>query len=1195
MEPLFTLAKLNKLFVSIIQQQGLNSHQVQSYNNFLDTGLKQIMEDLFEINEHVTLNNKHDNSIKSIHCNIKFTNIRYNRPRNIFKAEDKIQTTTPNFVRKNDLSYLCEIVFDTVLTVNITHMDNTKRVDEKRIEKSSFNLPCLIKSKACHLNELSIQELINMEEDPLDIGGYVVINGKEWIGDLQESKKFNGAHIHRNIGFEREACRAEIISKPGTAYEHSSEIIIKLLTNNSIVVLLTSQSMWKTIHVPFYIFYRLFGMLKDSDIVNQITSFTSDDVLRHQLRYILHTALNIAEDPFSGIQNVVECDKLLPLFVSKALQDNVSQEVVRYYQENILHIFNELFFPHISKDASLAHIKLYYFSYIIYNILLVHLQIIPPTDRDAYSCKRMHTVGITFAKTFKSMFNLDTIQTIKKNIRNDLNQKPYNKAGIINVITSALKTPKLEKSFIKSIVTGTKELKITPTITTQNKIPSELLNRRNNLNTVAAQRTIRTSTIGASKQDARANEMRRVHPTQLGFICPIQSADTGESVGVIKQLALGAIISSNNDAMPIRQMILNDYEVVDIAKIDIADIAKNKLCLIFLNGAPIAVTHAPHLVIYRFREYRRGFEYNKTTKMFTKLNYLPINRETSFYWDIFQNTMYCWTDHGRILKSYLIVRNNTLADPVGVQHYFKEEKEFKQRLVLESKHFQMSLEDLLVNAVIEYLCPDELDNHLIAVDYTRFTENIDNELVQYTHCDVPFTNFGMAALTCPFASCNQAPRITFQTNQTKQTIGIPTLNRKHRIDKGMFYMLNCEYPLVSTVINNFIYPNGLNEMVAVLSEGFNQEDSLVINGTSNKRCLNKYVEYNYIKVILEPNEKFGMIDKNMAMQYLNANYGKLTNGFVVSKHQIIEQNDVLVSKYREINNEKKNTSEIYHGFEPIVIEDVIFNKTADGYEFCKIKYYTFRICSIGDKFSTRHGQKGIVSMSFNQSVLPFTSDGCVIDKAINTMALPARMTIGQIKEGVVSKYCAATGSFIDATFFQAPDMEKIGDGLESLGYDRWGTEYMYDGYTGQPLDNKVFFTPITYQKLPKLANKAIQGIGPFVPTSLLTRQPLDGKANDGGLRNGEMEKDVTLSAGAAFYTISKLCGDSDDFDIYVCVRCKKMATAVNLDKQKYKCEFCNPNTPQFVRIKMPWTSKNLIQHFESSGIGVKLYTSEYAV
>lgn len=1220
---MFSSYELDEFILSIIKQQGLNAHQIDTYNDFLENGIRQIMEELFQTHLHVDLNNKHNDGVKCIDAKIIFKNIERRLPKLSYRVAGNPDMMLPSTARITNANYMVDILYTMHITLTISFISPTVESITKDILISdlSFSLPSMVKSKSCHLYTMSIPELIELDEDPLDIGGYFALNGQSWIVAQQESKRFNHPHYHSNVGYEREVARAEIICKEGDAYEHSSEFILKLNNAMYITGTFTSNGTLKSFSYPIYLIYRLFGMVRDDNLIESITCQSDSKNLRSRMEQILKISLSISEPPFTGAEKELIPSDIILFIATRMFGDtgtfNVpnararqQQNIDDYRNGKFMQLLDSLLFPHIGKTPASRMRKLHYLSRMIFEIMCVYLHATSPTDRDSYVNKRIHSTGTSLAKTFKQIFNLYVLQPGKNKLLEKIDRVSY--ANLISTIDSdmraAVTSNKLEKTLMRSIMTGSEEIQISSHLTMSNRLLTELLHRRNNLNIIAAQRTVRMSTVGASKQDARANDMRMVHHTQLGYICPVQTPDTGGSVGVIKQLAIATIISFNHSSDQFKQFLLSDPAIIQYDDVLFTDVQKHKITTVYVNGNPVAYTVNASDVAVRYREYRRGFRFDFTTNKYLKSDVPLVYPHLGILWDIFRNHLYFYTDHGRMLKPLLLVRNNDpLVDPVGYELYYKDDKskKFVQNIVLQRKDFNRSISELIQNGIIEYVSHDELDNLLISIDCDELYRQQHNELLMYTHCNIPCTDYGWPTLTCPFASCNQAPRITFQTSQTKQTVGIPTLNRHSYMDKHMLFATGCQQPLVRTIVNDLLYPNGTNEMVAVMARGCNQEDSLEVNCTSIRRGLFQCTEESRHQYVLELNEHWGRAERKTVV-LMNANYDKLQGGIVPPLYTRITSGDVIIAKYMDTKDGPRDTSEIHRDFEDIVITAVIFYMTSDNRQACKIKYYKLRVCSIGNKFSSRHGQKGSVSAIINRNALPFTSNGLVPDKIINSFAYPARMTIGQILEGVFSTYAAATGTFIYGNIFQYIDhrkldstlhektatLKQLGDKLKHLGYNRWSESAMYDGITGFPIDGRVSFAPTYYQSLPKFGLKEMQASHHDGPISAISHQPLEGKSNDGGLRVGEMEKDVICAAGASAYMMETFRENSDGYYIYVCKRCKQLVN-YNEKKKVNVCNTCKPRMPDVVRIKSTWTSKNLIQYLGSSMINVDLYTDEF--
>jgi DNA-directed RNA polymerase II subunit RPB2 len=321
------------------------------------------------------------------------------------------------------------------------------------------------------------------------------------------------------------------------------------------------------------------------------------------------------------------------------------------------------------------------------------------------------------------------------------------------------------------------------------------------------------------------------------------------------------------------------------------------------------------------------------------------------------------------------------------------------------------------------------------------------------------------------------------------------------------------------------------------------------------------------------------------------------NGFV-KKYAKIKRDDVLIGKAVELpkpidNYHYKDTSVVYHYPEEAMVEDIIRGRNQDGDEIAKIKYSSVRKYSIGDKFSSRHGQKGMTGIVYNQCDMMYTETGLIPDKILSPFAIPSRMTIGQLIEGLAGKLAAYDGSFDDSTIFREVDINAIGDELEKRGFDRYGVERMYNGMTGEWIDVEIFIAPTYYQRLQKFVVDEVYSISTG-PTCIITRQPLEGKANNGGLRIGEMEKDVLISHGAGHFLMEKFRDDSDGFDVYICRTCKKIPV-VNEEKNIIICKTCESAgmDPDVVKVRSTWSSKLFIQELESANIGVRQTIEPY--
>jgi DNA-directed RNA polymerase II subunit RPB2 len=1563
-----TLEDLLAVVDAEIDAHTLVGHHIDSFNSFISTGINQIVTQLFEIDK--TLQNERekteeDQAIALINFRAKFTDVLVARPMASMHKSGKQNVLMPNMARRNDMNYSSLVTMDAVITAKAFFKDGSEpKVRTEEVKGFSVALPVMKGSEACHTVSLPYETRKNIEEDPKDPGGYFIIRGGEWVISMIESRLFNSPHIFRNIGHEKEIARLEFISKPGDAYENSSELIMRYVTNGNIYLTFTSNNYFKVLNIPFYIIFRLLGMTTDKEIIDSIvygySTKENKDVVSNYMLQVLKKAFRVGDPVFGNAVQITDQSKLLEYFsqqISLATQPKaftsgapeLDENLVKYLNANILRLLDKHVFPHVGLSADTRHRKLRYLGHLIHKMLLVEMQIVPSTDRDSLKNKRINAAGRAYAKAFKTHFNLEVIQTIKKKLTKDFKSMPFSQVPLAQSFKSAIKAPDLEKALIQAITSGNKDVTV-KNRQVPNRLASENLHRKNQLDFMAAMRVIRTPSTSASKQDLRADEMRRVHPSYTGFICPIQSASTGEPVGMIKQLSLAASISDASSSELLKETLLRDMNIFPLERVFSWQIHQYGLVKVLVNGDWIGCAKDAPQIVRHYREMRRGYQFAATNE-FVYTGKPLIDPRTTIYWDTESNEITFWVDAGRMMRPLLIVRNNGELDSIGQKMIgtkydaiadppvertdddcIVKPGSFIQDLVLTRDDVQalygkrLTIMDLHARGIIEYISPEEMENLLIASSIDVLKRHQTNPLLQYTHCDIPAALLGLPALTCPFASHNQGPRIVFQTNQGKQTCGWYTLNWAYRVDKHAFLQYYCESPIIKTLANKYLYPNGMNEINAIACyTGFNQEDSLVVNITSSERGMYKGNQLSFVKATLDKKEMFGNPDANNTMDInKHANYDHISNGFV-KRFTMVGKDDVIIGKMVELskpidNYVYKDTSIVYHSSESAMIDDVIRGRNHEGEEIAKVKYSAVRQYGVGDKFcrlptaevltvrgwialkdiqsndlvatlnhgrlvydnivalhkfdyddvlyhisgsklnftctpdhklytstdphgrlyslvsakelitdqaafkeriyfqshavwdntnkvaqpdymrpycsyttmasgrrkrvmryekisqhnsyrgynpalpvnefglhdcldnlnidmftafeilarwmvkgwtqslangvkwrlgdnyyqalvkdfkridaeiserslppwvwtlstrharylldefqwaarkglqsvnlandiirlalhagcwatideklkihvhhylpnskdavialqhytgtvmclevpthvlyirenmysppmwdgnSSRHGQKGMVALGVNQCDMMFSSMGLLPDKVLSPSAIPSRMTVGQLIEGVASKLAATEGFINDATIFHKVDNTAIGDGLEKHGYDRYGVERMYNGYTGEWIDTEIFISPIYYQRLQKFVVDEVYSISTG-PSCIITRQPLEGKANNGGLRIGEMEKDVIISHGAGHFLMEKFRDDSDGFDVYICRTCGK-TPVVNEANNIVICKTCAAAgmDSDVVKVRSTWASKLFLQELESANIGVRQSIEPY--
>jgi DNA-directed RNA polymerase II subunit RPB2 len=556
-------------------------------------------------------------------------------------------------------------------------------------------------------------------------------------------------------------------------------------------------------------------------------------------------------------------------------------------------------------------------------------------------------------------------------------------------------------------------------------------------------------------------------------------------------------------------------------------------------------------------------------------------------------------DSGRLSRPLLRVRDNRLL--------------ISNSLIDRLNAGELVWDDMLISAkiphaVLEYIDPEEQSWSLIGTKPRDLIALADGFIRRYTHCEIhPSTIFGVLASCIPFPEHNQSPRNTYQCAQGKQAMGVYVTNYDNRMDKTAYLLNYPMRPLVETRIMNMIelnkIPSGTQAIVAIMTHtGYNQEDSLLINQGSIDRGMALVTVYHTEKD--EDNQKINgdeeircKPDATKTKGMKMGNYGKVNSRGVIPENTLVENRDVIIAKVTPIKENRndhtkvikyEDQSKIYKTVEETYIDKNYIDRNGEGYNFAKVRLRAVRKPVIGDKFSSRMGQKGTVGNIIPECDMPFTSSGLRPDIIINPHAIPSRMTIGQLKETVVGKVLVELGLFGDGTPFGDFDIKDICGELIKHGYEAHGNELLYDGLTGQQHECSVFMGPVFYQRLKHMVNDKAhsRSIGPMVN---LTRQPAEGRSRDGGLRFGEMEKDAMVSHGAARFTRGRMYDVSDKYSVHVCKKCGLIAS-YNDKMHIHHCRVCD-NRSDFAYVEIPYACKLLFQELNTMNVAPRIMTA----
>ncbi len=597
----------------------------------------------------------------------------------------------------------------------------------------------------------------------------------------------------------------------------------------------------------------------------------------------------------------------------------------------------------------------------------------------------------------------------------------------------------------------------------------------------------------------------------------------------------------------------------------------------YLNGRLIGEHPNPEKLVAKLRDMRRSGH----LPFDTAISYRPENNEVQVY-----------TDKGRVMRPLIIVDDGTPR--LSADH----EKALKEGAI--------DWTDLMREGVIEFLDAEEEENAFIAVDPACVNKD-------HTHLEVsPAFILGVSAGFAPYSEHNSSPRITMAAAMAKQSLGMYTSSVNVRFDSRANLLHYAQRPLcrteISEVLDYYKRPAGTNFVVAVMSyEGYNMEDAVILNKSAIERGLGRSTFYRSYTAEERTypsgqTDLFAIPEGEVEGMQSEDTYVKLDADGIIFPETDVDTGEVLIGKtspprfleeigpYGIIEERRRETSTTVRHMESGTVDAVILTETQERNKLAKVRLRSQRIPELGDKFASRHGQKGVVGLIVPHEDMPFTKDGIVPDLIINPHAIPSRMTVGHVLEMIGGKVGSMNGRFIDGTVFHNDREDDLRNELEQTGFSRTGKEVMYNGVTGERIEADIFIGVIYYQKLHHMvANKMhARSRG---PVQMLTRQPTEGRAREGGLRFGEMERDCLIAHGAAMMLKDRLLDESDRVVVWVCTKCGLIGTR-DVEKRQVVCPICGDSETH--PIEVAYAFKLLLDELKGMCVHPKLVLREKA-
>jgi DNA-directed RNA polymerase II subunit RPB2 len=1202
-DPTLTANDMKAVIYSEINRKGIAGHHIESMNEFYSSGMEQIIRKIYKIEfrmKNERDNTDEDRSISEISASVVVTKVEPKKPTQVLYKSGMEVPLFPQTAREQGLTYGGDIFIDADINATAIINDGTTKTLSSSINNHRIGaIPIMLYSDLCNITPLSKETLESLGEDPNGLGGCFIINGTTWVVNNLEGVTYNAYHV-QNEHYKKELARGMFISKAGDTFENSYQHILRYMSNGAITFdIITNRG--QNLEIPFFLLFRALGMTSDKDIVDHIVYGVDNlNPVSNEIIKIVKMAYEAPMDEYESMRSVVNPDeivnflgrKLITVENENAVKNN--DEIIKYINKQFLSLVDKNILSHIGTEASFRGKKLEFLAHLINELISVHLGILEPTDRDSLKNKRISTAGISIAKSFKQLYNFSICKEIIKHLKKEFKSTTFSSVNLAETVKNSIKPDELERLLSQSITTGNKTM-IVKRNEVKNRISSQSVSTpKNDIYLKAVLGTISAPNFSKSKQTERADVMRRVHKSFIGFIDPSMSPDTGELVGMNKQMACTASIGAGTSSFTLKRILRDDKDIMQ--NVVPFDINKYSLAKVFVNGDWVGCTKNAYDIVRKYRLMRRAGE---------------IHRRTTIVWEPLVRKVLFLVDVGRMHRPLIIVYNN-IAECIENYRNGDKTAKFKQWVKLTKEHIhglqskKLSNVDLENEGILEYITPEEQENTYIAPNIDELRKNKGDLHYIYTHCDIDQAIFGLITLASPLANYSNATRITYFTNHRKQSAGWFAMNYPHSIQKNTMMQWYNERPLVSTLVDGMTYPTGHNPVMEIATiEGVCQEDSLIICQTAVDCGLYNASYYTFEKSELEKDEEFGVIDKFKTKDInSNANYEHIGSDGAIRVGALVRKGTVLISKMLKLSKPIKNytyvdRSTIYMGVEDMRVEKVVFGKNENNSKFIKIKLRSVRNLALGDKMSSRTGNKGIFSKRESRINMNYTVDGMRCSGVGGPHSFPSRMALNQLIEGALAQRACKEGAFAEGTTFQDVNIADLSAFFdkeakkEKYGSNRLGSHKVMNGKTNEWMDNDVFIGPCYMLRLQKFAIDSQYAMYDG-PTTSLTHQPLEGRANGGGLRFGEMESWVYVAQGAMRSLGEKFYLDSDGHTIPVCRGCGDIAI-VNKKLGIYRCDTCGDNV-SIGEVSSSWCVNLLIKEAQAMNsrlsLGLEPYTFE---
>jgi len=1227
----------------------LVSHHLESYNDFFKNGIRRIFRENNPIRFIEREDDAERDSNKRNECQLFLggkdgTLIYYGKP--VIYDDNNSHFMFPNDARLRNMTYGITIHYDVEVDF-IYYIGDEKKEHSIILPKIYLGrFPIMLQSDLCILNGLNKNVRFQMGECRNDYGGYFIIDGKEKVIISQEKFADNMLYIRANKEDDIYSHSAEIRSVSEDTSKPIRTTAVKIvspssvLSNNQIVVAVPNVKK----PVPLFILMRALGVISDKDIIQTCLLVNLDDEQGNN------------KNPYIDlfIPSIHDANKI---FNQQNALEFIAELTKRGTVSGVIEILSDYLLPHIGELNFLE--KAYFLGYMVNNLLKVYTKEEKPTDRDNFQFKRVELSGTLIYDLFREYYLIqkkditrkideeyyyhkgeykedDTLSRkekkqlkIKSKEEEKKSENKYkdNFIGLIEAnFKSFFKERLVEQGFKKAFKgnwgseSHTKRLGVV-----------QDLNRLSWNTFISHLRKINLPLDSSAKVVGP----RLLNSSQWGFIDPIDTPDGG-NIGLHKHMAISTYITSGSSSYPIIKWLRINTPMRILLECSPEQLGSSTKLLV--NGNWIGVVDTPIEIVNLLRLYRRN-------------GIIPIYTSISFNYE--KNMINIYTDSGRLSRPiYYIDDNKVSYDRKEVKEMLesgeitweqiiagfmkKSDDTFRTKnnkiydLIELYKEIGTNKEEIFkklekFKSIVDFVDTSEEESTLIATTVSDLQKS-----KWYTNMEIdPPLILGVMGNMIIYPENNPVTRNAFSCGQSKQAVSVYHTNFQMRIDK-MGVLLNYgQTPLIKSryleYVNNEEQPYGVNAIVAIMAyTGYNVEDAILINEGSIQRGIFRTTYYSSYesreessKVTGMTNSKFANIEKNNVIgKKQGYDYSYLDDHGLVKENTELNDKIIVIGKINSSLTNKDvwqddsvKTKKGQLGY----VDKSFITHGEEGFNVAKVRVREERLPAIGDKMASRAGQKGTLGLIIPEDDMPFTDDGIRPDLIINPHAIPSRMTIGQIVESLFGKVCTSYGAYGDCTAFQVkgPNYFTYAPLLVKAGFHSSGNQVLYNGMNGDQLSADIYIGPTYYMRLKHMVKDKIN-YRARGPNTVLTRQPVQGRANDGGLRIGEMERDGVLAHGMSYFLNESFMVRGEKQDFYIAVCNKSGAISIyNESRNLFLSPYAdgpikfhiNPDGTQsilnlsrfgrsFSLLKVPYAFKLLIQELQIMNVQMRIITED---